>query len=349
MQLQSGRSCDSVTLNSRQDGKQRIGPLKIARAVHALPTMSSANPPKPIAAPDALAALKRKTRFALVLDTEGLDQLSTLAAHIGQPGFYPSAVAFLASLVDADVSIALLYSVQQRPRYLAVRAEAALRRGARNTAYIDGPYVLDPVYQMFQRGQANGAYPMSSYLPDDFYESEFYRCFFRNTHLVDTIDVLWRIDAHSSIAFCLGREEGTPPFDAAEIALVQHILPLLFALMERHHQFAAPPKPDATDRLVHQKVEATMANFGSSLLTRREREVVFYMLSGYSSEQTAERLHTAEGTIRNQRKSIHRKLETGSQAELFSLFIQCIPFADPDSGADPLVRCQGPTARRSSS
>ena len=66
------------------------------------------------------------------------------------------------------------------------------------------------------------------------------------------------------------------------------------------------------------------------------------MLSGYSSEQTAERLNTAEGTIRNQRKSIHRKLETGSQAELFSLFIQCIPFAEPDSDVDPLVRFQGP-------
>jgi len=103
-----------------------------------------------------------------------------------------------------------------------------------------------------------------------------------------------------------------------------------------------PPPPDDDDRHVHRKVESTMANFGSSLLTRREREVVFYMLSGYSSEQTAERLNTAEGTIRNQRKSIHRKLETTSQAELFSLFIQCIPFAVPDSGIDPLVRFQGP-------
>ena len=290
-------------------------------------------------------APKRKTRFALVLDAESLAQLSGLAAQIGQPGFYPSAAVFLASLLDADVSVAMLYSVEQRPRYLAVKADAALRRGGKEAAYIDGPYVLDPVYQMFQRGQADGAYPMASYLPDDFYDSEYYRCFFRNTQLRDTIDVLWRVDERSAITFCLGREEGTPLFGAAENALIQHTLPLLFALMERHHRFAAPPKPDATDRLVHRKVEATMANFGSSLLTRREREVVFYMLSGYSSEQTAERLRTAEGTIRNQRKSIHRKLETGSQAELFSLFIQCIPLADPDSEVDPLVRLQGPAAR----
>lgn len=298
-------------------------------------------------APNESTSPERRRRFTLALDSEGVGQLGALASQIGQTGFYGAAVVFLASLVDADVSVAFLYSADQRPRYLAVQAEAALRRGAREPAYIDGPYVLDPVYQMFQRGQADGAYPMSSYLPDDFYDSEFYRCFFRNTHLIDTIDVLWRIDERSSIAFCLGREEGTPAFGAAEIALVRHVLPLMFAMMARHHQLAVPPKPDAADRLVHRKVEATMANFGSSLLTRREREVVFYMLSGYSAEQTAQRLHTAEGTIRNQRKSIHRKLETGSQAELFSLFIQCIPFADPDSDADPLVRCQGPAARRS--
>ena len=302
--------------------------------------------PKPHASAQKLVS-NRKTRFALALDTEGVVQLSALAAQVGLAGFYPAAVAFLASLIDADASVAFLYSVDERPRYLAVKAEAAVRRGARDTAYLDGPYVLDPVYQMFQRGQADGAYPMASYLPGDFYDSEFYRCFFRNTHLVDTVDVLWRIDGGSAIAFCLGREEGTPPFGDADVALVQHILPLLFALMKRHHQLAAPPKPDEADRLVHRKVQATMLNFGASLLTKREREVVFYMLSGYSSEQTAERLHSAEGTVRNQRKSINRKLETGSQAELFSLFIQCIPFADPDSGEDPLVRCQGPSPRES--
>lgn len=288
------------------------------------------------------SAAKRRSRFALVLDTEGIDQLTALAGSVGQPEFYQAAVSFLRSLIDAEVGIAMLYSSDQRPQYVSVQADAARKRGAREAAYIDGPYVLDPVYQMFQRGQIDGAYQMAAYVPDDFYQSEFYQCFFRNTHLVDTIDVLWRVDERSSMAFCLGREEGTPPFGVAELALVRHTLPLLFATMRRHHQIAVPPKRDETDRLVHRKVETTMANFGSSLLTKREREVVFYLLSGYSSEQTAVRLHTAEGTIRNQRKSIHRKLETGSQAELFSLFIQCIPFAEPDTDTDPLVRYQGP-------
>ena len=293
----------------------------------------------PIPAPDAP---RRRTRFALALDAEGVDHLCAITDGVGRPDFYGAVVAFLRSLIDAEVGIALQYSIDKRPQYVTIQAAAALRRGAREAVYIDGPYVLDPVYQMFQRGQADGAYPMSAYVPDDFYRSEFYQCFFRNTRLVDTIDVLWRIDARSSMALCLGREEGTPPFAEAELALVRHVLPLLFSAMRRHHEIAVPAPHDEDDRLVHRKVESTMANFGSSLLTRREREVVFYMLSGYSSEQTAERLNTAEGTIRNQRKSIHRKLETGSQAELFSLFIQCIPFAEPDTEVDPLVRFQGP-------
>jgi DNA-binding CsgD family transcriptional regulator len=292
--------------------------------------------PAPIAAP------RRRTRFALALDAEGVDLLRAITDAIGRPEFYAAVVSFLRSLIDAEVGIALQYSIDKRPQYITIQAAAALRRGAREAVYIDGPYVLDPVYQMYQRGTPDGAYPMASYVPDDFYESEFYQAFFRNTRLVDTIDVLWRIDARSSMALCLGREEGTPAFAEAELALVRHVLPLLFAAMRRHHEIAVPAPHDEDDRLVHRKVESTMANFGASLLTKREREVVFYMLSGYSSEQTAERLSTAEGTIRNQRKSIHRKLETGSQAELFSLFIQCIPFAEPDSDVDPLVRFQGP-------
>lgn len=290
----------------------------------------------------AADAPRRRTRLALALDAEAVDHLCAITAAVGLPLFYPAVVAFLRSLIDAEVGIALQYSADKRPQYITIQAAAALQRGAREAVYIDGPYVLDPVYQLFQRGQADGVYPMSSYVPDDFYESEFYQCFFRNTRLVDTIDILWRIDARSSIAVCLGREEGTPAFGEAELALVRHMLPLVFAAMRRHHDIALPAPHDEDDRLVHRKVESTMANFGASLLTRREREVVFYMLSGYSSEQTAERLNTAEGTIRNQRKSIHRKLETSSQAELFSLFIQCIPFAEPDTEVDPLVRFQGP-------
>jgi DNA-binding CsgD family transcriptional regulator len=102
--------------------------------------------------------------------------------------------------------------------------------------------------------------------------------------------------------------------------------------------------------LTHRKVQSTIENFASSLLTKREREVLFYMISGYSSALTAQRLHTSEGTIKIHRKSIHRKLDIGSQAELFSLFINCIPFAAPDGATDPLQTYQSaPTSSKTAS
>ena len=94
-------------------------------------------------------------------------------------------------------------------------------------------------------------------------------------------------------------------------------------------RLAAPKTGAGRDDLIHRKVQCSVETFGSSLLTAREREVLFHMLRGFSSAMTAERLATTEGTIKIHRKNIHRKLDISSQAELFSLFIDCIPFADP--------------------
>jgi DNA-binding CsgD family transcriptional regulator len=81
------------------------------------------------------------------------------------------------------------------------------------------------------------------------------------------------------------------------------------------------------------------------LLTERERQILFHMLGGYSSALTASRLGVAEGTVKNHRKAVHRKLDVGSQAELFSLFINCIPYASADGDIDPLSIYQSHPAR----
>jgi DNA-binding CsgD family transcriptional regulator len=114
------------------------------------------------------------------------------------------------------------------------------------------------------------------------------------------------------------------------------VLPFVFASLPRHHQMTSLIPSGDTDNHTHLKVQSTIQNFARSVLTQRERQVLFYMLSGYSAAQTAEHVRSTEGTVKIHRKNIHRKLEIGSQAELFSLFIQCIPYAKPEQDADPL-------------
>ena len=52
------------------------------------------------------------------------------------------------------------------------------------------------------------------------------------------------------------------------------------------------------------------------LLSRRERDVVTHLLQGHRVVSIAEILDVSEHTVRNHLKSIFRKLEVHSQAEL---------------------------------
>ena len=70
------------------------------------------------------------------------------------------------------------------------------------------------------------------------------------------------------------------------------------------------------------------------------------MLRGYSSQASAEKLGIAIETLRRHRKSIYRKLDVNSQADLFSLFIATLPYLDEAGVSDPLAVYMSPSNRR---
>jgi DNA-binding CsgD family transcriptional regulator len=202
--------------------------------------------------------------------------------------------------------------------------------------YLAGPYMLDPNYQRFLAGCKSGVYGLGDVAPSEFRDSAFFKTFYSRIGLSDYMDILWRLDEDTALSLFLERDINRPGFGAAELETIRRVLPFVFAALARHHQITSLLPSGDTDNQTHLKVQSTINNFARSLLTRREREVLFHMLSGYSAAQTAENIRSSEGTVKIHRKNIHRKLEIGSQAELFSLFIQCIPYAKPEQPADPL-------------
>ena len=56
-------------------------------------------------------------------------------------------------------------------------------------------------------------------------------------------------------------------------------------------------------------------------LTERERQVALKMLHGYPVIETARRLGLSQGTVKNDRLSIYRKLDITTERELFGQFI----------------------------
>jgi len=286
-------------------------------------------------------------RICLAFGPEMSEALAKVVTAIGSAGFHQRMLDLLGLICSVDSGGAMVFYRDRAPHRLVHRFHLA-ERSIPEDSYLSGPYALDPLYQMFLQGVPDGAYWLKETAPDDFSESEYYRQFYSRIGLSDEIDVMWRVDESTALLFFLERGARNPPFQAADLAALELLLPFVFAASAMHHQISVP-RPDLdAGNLMHRKVQSTIENFARSLLTHREREVLFYMLRGYSSGMTAHHLSTSEGTIKIHRKNIHRKLDIGSQAELFSLFISCIPFANPEDQTDPLAILQSKPAARNS-
>jgi DNA-binding CsgD family transcriptional regulator len=281
-----------------------------------------------------------KSQLCLPLTAPLVSALARMTAAIGSADWFDAVLNLLGTVCVIDSGGAMVYHREQRPRRILHRFDPS-ERALPEDAYLSGPYVLDPHYQLFASGCPNGVHRLTDIAPDDFFQSEYYRVFYSQIGLSDSIELLWRIDDGSALNIFIERSIRNPKFQVADMIAINLLLPVIFASAARHHELTAAASRRDTDNQTHRKVQSTIENFASSLLTQRERQVLFYMISGYSSALTAQRLNTSEGTIKIHRKNIYRKLDIGSQAELFSLFINCIPFAMPEAGVDPLEAYQG--------
>lgn len=281
--------------------------------------------------------------LCLPLGPRMVQALGRMIDAIGSPTWFDRVLDFLGTVSAVDSGGAMVFHRHQRPRRIVHRFNPQ-ERALPEDAFLSGPYALDPNYQLFLQGCASGVYWLRSIAPDDFYDSEYYRVFYSQIGLSDSIDLLWRIDEDTALNLFLERSYRHSGFTAADHLAIETVAPLVFAAAAKHHALTAESSRREIDTLTHRKVQSTIEHFASSLLTQRERQVLFYMISGYSSALTAQRLQTTEGTIKIHRKNIHRKLDIGSQAELFSLFIHCIPFAQPGHNHDPLQAYQSAPA-----
>lgn len=281
--------------------------------------------------------------LCLPLGPPMVQALGRMIDAIGSPNWFDRVLDFLGTVCAIDSGGAMVFHRHQRPRRIVHRFNPQ-ERALPEDAFLSGPYALDPNYQLFLQGCDSGVYWLRSIAPDDFYDSEYYRVFYSQIGLSDSIDLLWRIDEDTALNIFLERSYRHSGFSTADHLALEMVAPLVFAAAAKHHALTAATSRREVDTLTHRKVQSTIENFASSLLTQRERQVLFYMISGYSSALTAQRLNTSEGTIKIHRKNIHRKLDIGSQAELFSLFINCIPFAQPGNDHDPLQAYQSAPA-----
>jgi len=193
--------------------------------------------------------------------------------------------------------------------------------------------VLNPVYRAHLNGIEQGVYRLRDLAPDDYFSSGF-------TETDKVIEVADEEIAHLTEGWPRGFEElvlAVPiddvtieidlyrrykdgGFSRGDIENLSARMPVIGAITRKFWQLHSDKlAPNPRDNSINDIYDG----FGADVLTRREREVIQYVLRGHSSGSIALNLDISVTTIKTHRKRAYSKLNISSQSELFLMFLKC--------------------------
>ena len=241
-------------------------------------------------------------------------------------------VTGLSTLIPFSMATIFILRGQSRPICIFENFPDSVNKiGIEN--FVDGTYVLNPVYRAHLNGIKQGVYRLRDLAPDDYFSSGF-----TETHKV--IEVSDEEIAYMTEGWPRGFEELviTVPIDdvtieidlyrrykdggfsQADIEKLSSRMSVIGAITSKFWQLRSDNlAPNPRDNSINDIYD----DFGAGVLTRREREVIQYVLRGHSSGSIALNLEISVTTIKTHRKRAYSKLNISSQSELFSMFLNC--------------------------
>jgi DNA-binding CsgD family transcriptional regulator len=237
----------------------------------------------------------------------------------------------ISRVVQYKFAMSVAYRRDARPIYVADTFPD--RSGKRALElYIEGTYILNPVYDAYLVGLKAGVYRLRELAPDNYFSSDHYRQF----------KVQQRADeelGYRTYGWPAGMEElvvavELPNDVLAEISLyrssslggfsdddcdgLRTIEPLIGAIYRRIWQHC---KKGITQARQPAALDLLLGDFGKSRLSPRECEVAHMILKGHSSESISRNLGISITTVKTHRQNLYAKLGLSTQQELFSLFL----------------------------
>ncbi len=275
----------------------------------------------------------------LKLDARGWHDHIAQVIAAGDTSQFPAIlVQALRHVVPFDYAVFFVYRGQDRP-ICPYDTFTPQQRIVFVTDYLEGPYLLDPFYQVYVDRMEPGLYRLREIAPDRFYHSEYFRSYYRRTGLAEEIGFLVSLAHDMMLVISLMRAGTSAPFSDRDMNKLHRMEPIVHASAARHwrnlgylrsrvaeEETARPP--------LTRQVTSAFENFGEGVLTRREREVVRMVLRGHSSNSIGRLFQITTGTVKIHRKNIYAKLGISSQSELFSHFISYLSgIVEPDAAS----------------
>lgn len=264
--------------------------------------------------------------------------LAKLIPAIGTAEFPGELVSLLLGLVRCQDATILLYAETGLP---VIEYFQVPQQGGRSTLdnFVRGAFLLDPYYLAATREKKFGVFRLRDLAPGGFKDSEYYKTWYRNCGYQDECGYLIPLDGEGFVNIALGKTDQRARFSKPQLRILEDILPTVEALCRRHwaRQDELPDGINLRARLDH-----ALDAFGSSMLTEREAQVINLVLHGHSTKTAAEKLSISVETVKLHRKHAYAKLEVGSQAELFYLFLDSVRSDTGYDGGDPLINYMQP-------
>ena len=192
---------------------------------------------------------------------------------------------------------------------------------------------MDPFYRAAQVDERFGVFRLRALAPSGFKESEYFRTWYHECGFQDECGLLIALDS-GSLNLALGMTGSSRRFSKRQVDRLEAVFPAVEAMVRRHWN---PLTPAADSSDLRTRLQEALGAFGSSVLTRREQQVIELVLLGNSTRLVADKLGISAETVKLHRKHAYAKLDISSQAELFYLFVDALASHTGDSGADPLT------------
>ncbi|ETI61739.1 response regulator transcription factor [Marinomonas profundimaris] len=251
------------------------------------------------------------------ISAETLKELVTLVNHLRVPSFPTVLERFLRGLCHFDTIIMVTYKKSFKP--IIIHPKDRSEHSSTLNLYLNTAYMLDPLFNGILMGTVPGISRLIDIAPDSFKETEYYLTCYRKFDLVDEINLTIPLDDKTTCAISLGRKTHMGSIKRSEMTKLREIFPLLEALIK---QFWLTQSRGYVDyQPSNGPIKHALKTFASGVLTHREQEVLGLILRGHSSKAIAEELGISAGTVKVHRKNIHARLDTSTQSEIFTLFL----------------------------
>lgn len=260
--------------------------------------------------------------------------LSQLVARcmpaLGSDSFSSELIKGLRALVPVDDATVLYYARGDLPA-LVYREKFQARGGDTMVRFLAGTFLLDPFYKAAAEDGQFGIFTLNELAPERFRDSEYYHNWYRNCGFSDECGFLVEVGKDAFVNVALGKIKQRR-FSQPQLRTLRSLQPAVDELC-RHNWASEKGSGEGIRKHLHLALD----QFGSSLLTDRETQVINLVLHGHSTKSVAERLGISVETVKLHRKHAYAKLEVGSQAELFYLFLDSLMSAGDYRGGDTLV------------